>query len=96
MTYGDSNFEKRGVVVWTMKMPTTCIDCPLQFGGLCMVAPADVDDTQVAPTVDACVGRTDWCPLEYAGDVYMRHYVQGRKDERSVQDGTLMQTFSPD
>ena len=88
--------ERRGAVVWTMKMPKTCIECPLQFGGLCMVVPPDLDDGQVAPTVDECKGRTEWCPLEYAEDVYMRHYRQGRKDERAIMEGRLIQSFSPD
>lgn len=95
-TYSHEEYEKRGVVVWTMRMPKTCIECPLQFGGLCFAAPAEVGDTRVAPTVDECNNRTEWCPLEYAEDVYMRHYEQGRKDERAIQNGTLMQAFNPD
>lgn len=27
---------------------------------------------------------------------YMKHYIQGRKDERAIQEGRMMQTFSPD
>lgn len=27
---------------------------------------------------------------------YMKHYEQGRKDERAEREGSLMQTFSPD
>ena len=94
--YGDSNFVKRGIVVWTMKMPDKCTECPMQFGGLCFVAPDEVDNTRVARTTEECTGRAEWCPLEYAEDVYMKHYLQGRKDERAIQNGTLMQTFSPD
>lgn len=53
------------VLVRGMKMPETCIECPLQYGGWCFVAPADVDDTRVAPTVDKAYeqGKPKWCPL---------------------------------
>lgn len=96
MNFTNKEHERRGIIVWTMTMPKTCIECPMQFGGMCFVAPAEVDDTQVAPTVNECNGRAEWCPLEYAVDVYMKHYRQGRKDERAIMDGKLMQTFSPD
>ena len=94
--YSHEEYERTGVIVWTMKMPKTCIECPMQFGGLCFVAPAEVDDTKVAPTVDECVGRAEWCPLEPIQDIYMEHYRQGRKDERAIMEGRLMRTFSPD
>ena len=96
--YGDDNFyeARRDVIVHGMKMPRTCIECPMQFGGLCFAAPAEVDDTRVAITVDACNERTEWCPLELAEDVIMKHYTQGRKDEAAIRDGRLMQSFSPD
>lgn len=81
-----SDLIRRGVVVWTMAMPKTCIECPLQFGGLCFAAPAEVDDAQVAPTVDECKGRTEWCPLEYAEDVYMRHCAKGERKDGGEED----------
>jgi hypothetical protein len=27
---------------------------------------------------------------------FMKHYRQGRKDERAIQEGRLMQSFNPD
>lgn len=53
------------VIVKGMKMPKNCIECVAQFGGICFVAPAEVDDTQVAPTVDEAYekGKPEWCPL---------------------------------
>ena len=54
------------IIVHGMRMPRTCIECPMQFGGLCFVAPAEVDDTQVAASPWECKGRTEWCPLEDA------------------------------
>ena len=53
------------VYIRGMKMPATCIECPLQYGGWCYVAPADLDDTRVAPTVDEAYeqGKPKWCPL---------------------------------
>ena len=96
--YGDDNFyeARRDVIVHGMKMPRTCIECLMQFGGLCFAAPAEVDNTQVAPTVDECNGRAEWCPLELAEDVIMKHYAQGRKDEAAIREGRLLQSFSPD
>lgn len=94
--YSHEDYERTGVIVWTMKMPKTCIECPMQFGGLCFVAPAEVDDTQVAPSPFECTSRPDWCPLEPAEEVYMKHYEQGRRDEHAIQNGTLMQIFNPD
>lgn len=98
VTYGDDNFyaARTDIIVHGMRMPKTCIECPMQFGGLCFAAPADVDDTQVAPTVDKCKGRAEWCPLELAEDVEMKHYAQGRRDERAVMEGRLCQSFNPD
>lgn len=96
--YGDDNFyeARRDIIVHGMRMPQTSIVCPMQFGGLCFVAPADVDDAQVAPTVDECKGRAEWCPLELAEDVEMKHYAQGRKDEAAIREGRFIQSFSPD
>ena len=52
------------VLVKGMKMPETCIQCPMQFGGWCYVSPPEIDE-RVAPTVDEAVeqGKPDWCPL---------------------------------
>lgn len=38
--------------------------------------------------------RPKKCPLK-DGDRYMEGYENGRKDEASFRDGTMMQTFSP-
>lgn len=98
VTFGDDNFfeARRDIIIHGMRMPRTCVECPMQFGGLCFAAPAEVDDTQVAPTVDECEGRAEWCPLELAEDVEMKHYEQGRKDEAAIREGRFMQSFSPD
>ena len=52
------------VVVKGMRIPENCIRCPMQFGGLCYVAPPEIDE-RVAPTVDEAVeqGKPEWCPL---------------------------------
>jgi len=53
------------VLIKGMKMPENCIKCPMQFGGMCYVMPAEVDESRVAPTVEAAwkQGKPDWCPL---------------------------------
>lgn len=51
------------VLIKGMEMPKTCIECPMQFGGMCYVQPPEIDEPRVAPTVDQCVSRTSWCPL---------------------------------
>lgn len=58
------------VLVKGMKMPETCIECPMQFGGFCGVTPADVDEDRVFPTVDECWEKKKpiWCPLEEVKD----------------------------
>ena len=52
------------VLIKGMKMPENCLNCPMQFGGWCYVAPAEIDE-RVAPTVDEAweQGKPDWCPL---------------------------------
>ena len=40
--------------------------------------------------------RADWCPLEDADEVCMKHYKQGRLDEAAEREGRLIQAFSPD
>lgn len=52
------------VLIKGMKMPKTCQECPMMYGGWCFVAPPEID-TRVAPTVDEAIrqGKPDWCPL---------------------------------
>lgn len=54
-----------GIYIKGMRMPENCIKCPMQFGGMCYVMPAEVDESRVAPTVEAAwkQGKPDWCPL---------------------------------
>lgn len=53
------------VLVKGMRMPETCIQCPMQFGGWCYVSPPEIDE-RVAPTVDIAwkQKKPKWCPLE--------------------------------
>ena len=53
------------VLIKCMRMPENCIKCPMQFGGMCYVMPAEVDEGRVAPTVEEAwkQGKPDWCPL---------------------------------
>ena len=53
------------ILIKSMKMPENCIKCQMQFGGMCYVMPADVDESRVAPTVEEALkqGKPDWCPL---------------------------------
>ena len=53
------------ILIKGMRMPENCIKCPMQFGGMCYVMPADVDESRVAPTVEEAVkqGKPEWCPL---------------------------------
>lgn len=53
------------VLIKGMRMPENCIKCPMQFGGMCYVMPAEVDESRVAPTVEEALkqGKPDWCPL---------------------------------
>ena len=41
-------------------------------------------------------GRRSDCPLSDAGEEFMKHYRQGREDEKAEANGTLMQAFNPD
>ena len=53
------------ILIKGMRMPENCIKCPMQFGGMCYVMPAEVDESRVAPTVEEAwkQGKPDWCPL---------------------------------
>ena len=53
------------ILIKGMRMPENCIKCPMQFGGICYVMPAEVDESRVAPTVEEALkqGKPDWCPL---------------------------------
>ena len=46
-------------------MPDNCLKCPMQFGGMCYIQPAWVDEARVAPTVEEAweQGKPKWCPL---------------------------------
>lgn len=56
--------ENVSVLIKGKKMPNNCIECPLQFGGICYASPCDVD-VIIAETVDEAAkqGKPDWCPL---------------------------------
>lgn len=73
------------ILVKGMKMPRTCIECPMQFGGFCGVQPADVDESRVFPTVDECweKGKPEWCPLSEfdENEIYKQGFDDGRKHE---------------
>ena len=58
------------VLVKGMKMPKTCIECPMQFGGFCFVQPPEIDEARVFPTVVECweKKKPTWCPLEEVED----------------------------
>ena len=58
------------VLIKGFKMPETCIECPMQFGGFCYVQPPDIDEARVFPTVDECWEnkKPTWCPLEEVED----------------------------
>ena len=53
------------ILIKGMKMPENCIKCPMQFGGMCYVMPAEVEESRVAPTVEDAwkQGKPDFCPL---------------------------------
>lgn len=52
------------IAIKGFQMPKDCINCVMQYGGWCGVAPVDVDE-RVAPTVDEAIrqGKPEWCPL---------------------------------
>lgn len=56
--------SERLIAVKGFRMPETCIECVMQFGGWCGVSPPEVDE-RVAETVDEAwkQKRPAWCPL---------------------------------
>lgn len=83
------------VIVRGMEMPKTCDECPLfssMFSYGCDIASLGIPSRHNYDTSK----RPDWCPLEDAEEVYMKHYKQGRLDEAAEREGRLMQAFSPD
>ena len=84
------------ILIKGMRMPENCIKCPMQFGGMCYVMPAEVDESRVAPTVEEAwkQGKPDWCPLveisEPHGDLIDRDALNIGEYEREDDDtGTL-------
>ena len=63
-----------GIYIKGMRIPENCIKCPMQFGGMCYVMLADVDESRVAPTVEEAwkQGKPDWCPLVEIPEPYGR------------------------
>ena len=72
-----------GVYIKGMRIPENCIKCPMQFGGMCYVMPAEVDESRVAPTVEAPQkqGKPTWCPLVEVPEPHGRLV-----DESNVKD----------
>lgn len=52
------------IAIKGFRMPQTCIECVMQFGGWCGVSPPEIDE-RVAETVDEAVRqkKPKWCPL---------------------------------
>ena len=67
-----------GIYIKGMKMPENCIKCPMRFGGMCYVMPAEVDEGRVAPTVEEAwkQGKPDWCPLVEIPEPYGEHLCE--------------------
>ena len=67
-----------GIYIKGMKMPENCIKCPMQFGGMCYVMPAEVDEGRVAPMVEEAwkQGKPDWCPLVEIPEPYGEHLCE--------------------
>lgn len=67
-----------GVYIKGMRMPENCIECPMQFGGMCYVMPAEVDESRVAPTVEDAwkQGKPDWCPLVEIPEPHGEHLCE--------------------
>lgn len=85
-----------GVYIKGMGMPENCIKCPMQFGGMCYVMPAEVDESRVAPTVEEALkqGKPDWCPLveikEPHGDLIDRDALNiGEYEREDDETGTI-------
>ena len=47
-----------GIYIKGATLPENCHVCFAEFGGLCFVAPADLDDGNCPD-----IGRPKWCPL---------------------------------
>ena len=68
------------ILIKGMRMPENCIKCPMQFGGMCYVMPAEVDESRVAPTVEDAwkQGKPDWCPLVEIPEPQEGHWIEGK------------------
>lgn len=52
------------ILIKGMEMPKNCIECPMQFGGMCYVQPPEIDEPRVAENIkEASKKRATWCPL---------------------------------
>ena len=79
------------VLIKGMNMPENCIKCPMQFGGMCYVMPAEVDESRVAPTVEEAwkQGKPDWCPLVEVPEPHGRLIDGDALDTRVRQAGGM-------
>lgn len=92
-----------GVYIKGMRIPENCIKCPMQFGGMCFVMPAEVDESRVAPTVEEAwkQGKPDWCPLVEVPEPHGRlidadrteKLLQQAKD-KVVENGEILRSFA--
>ena len=74
------------VLVKGIKMPESCITCPMQFGGFCYVQPPEVDEARVFSTVDECweKKKPTWCPLEEVKDEQTSGKEKMEKEEKTT------------
>ena len=66
------------VAIKGFKMPSDCINCPMQLGGWCGVSPAEVDERVAETVADAIAqGKPEWCPLIDADQSYAQWIDRG-------------------
>ena len=59
------------VAIKGFKMPESCMLCPMQFAGVCIVSPSGVTDRVAESYEDALImAKPKWCPLV---DVDQKH-----------------------
>ena len=52
------------IAVKEFKMPESCMLCPMQFAGMCIVAPSGITDRVAESYEEALImAKPKWCPL---------------------------------
>ena len=98
------------VVIKKMNIPESCYSCDIRmncdaceghemycpFVGHIGYDPESIGVLVKGAPICPTDHRAEGCPLEDLEEITMKHYKQGREDEKAIEAGEMISAFNPD